>query len=40
VRAARTEDGIRDGVKDVVVAARMSRSGSTQKPSFTRVTIW
>jgi hypothetical protein len=34
-RAARTEDD----VGDVVVAARMSRSGSTQKSSFARVTI-
>jgi hypothetical protein len=38
-RAARTEDGIGDGVGDVVVTVRMSRSSTTQKPSFTRVTI-
>jgi hypothetical protein len=35
MRAARTEDGIGDGIG----AARMSQSGSTRKPSFARVTI-
>jgi hypothetical protein len=38
-RAAWMKDGIGDGVRDVVVAARMSRSSSTWKPSFACVTI-
>jgi hypothetical protein len=38
-RTTRMEDRIGDGVGDIVVAARMCQSGSTQKPSFARVTI-